>query len=64
MVQQQSISVDACRFWRAVGNQIQNSGGVFDTLPATIQGNLANINDPKEQVWAFLELRSGGFKEL
>ena len=52
-VQQQSISVDAYKFWRAIGNQIQSSGGVFDTPPATIQGNVVNINDPKEQVLGF-----------
>jgi Domain of unknown function (DUF4249) len=53
LVQQQSISADAYKFWRAVGNQVQNSGGVFDTPPASIPGNVVNVNDPQEQVLGF-----------
>jgi len=53
MVKQQSITEGAYKFWSAVYDQLNNTGGVFDKSPATIQGNVFNVNDPTEQVLGY-----------
>lgn len=50
LIEQQSISKDAYEFWETVDTQINNTGGIFDTPPATVRGNIYNTENPNEQV--------------
>jgi hypothetical protein len=43
----------AYRYWKNVKAQINNVGGVFDSPPSIIQGNVKNVNHPEEQVLGF-----------
>ena len=53
LAQQQSLTKEAYNFWNKVRGQLNNSGGVFDTPPVLIQGNIYNVNTPDEQVLGY-----------
>lgn len=50
MVKQYSISQETYKFWSAIQAQALNSGGMFDTTPQSVRGNISNINDTNEEV--------------
>ncbi|MBD2703233.1 DUF4249 domain-containing protein [Spirosoma sp. BT702] len=52
-VQQQSISKGAYEFWKSVKGLVNNTGGLFDTAPATVRGNLRCTNDPATAVYGY-----------
>lgn len=52
-VEQKSLSKENYFYWKEIDSQINNSGGIFDTPPANIQGNIYNLTDPNEQVLGF-----------
>lgn len=52
-VDQKSLTKENYFYWKEIDGQINNSGGIFDTPPANIQGNIYNVNDPKDQVLGF-----------
>jgi hypothetical protein len=52
-IEQKSLSKENYFYWKEIDSQINNSGGIFDTPPATVQGNVTNTTDPKEQVLGF-----------
>lgn len=53
LIQQQSLSKSAYLFWSKARSQLANSGGIFDTPPVPIQGNMYNVNDADEQVLGY-----------
>ena len=55
-VRQLSISKDSYEYWRRVSELVNNTGSVFDSPPAPIQGNLYNVNDPDEVVLGYFEV--------
>jgi hypothetical protein len=48
-----SMTETAHKYWKTIKAQISNVGGIFDNPPATIQGNIRNINNSEEQVLGF-----------
>ncbi len=52
-VEQMSISRNAYSFWKAVSEQINNTGGIFDKPPVAIKGNMVSVTNPEEQVLGF-----------
>ncbi|NUO01288.1 MAG: DUF4249 domain-containing protein [Saprospiraceae bacterium] len=50
IIEQHALQERAYRFWNSVVGQTNNTGGIFDNPPASIPGNIANINDAEEQV--------------
>ncbi|MVM37815.1 DUF4249 family protein [Spirosoma sp. HMF3257] len=52
-VQQQAISKGAYEFWKSVKGLVNNTGGLFDAAPSTVQGNLHCVNDPTTLVYGF-----------
>lgn len=52
-VQQYSISADAYRFFKILESQTQSSGGLTDTPPAPLVGNIKNLSNSEEQVVGF-----------
>jgi hypothetical protein len=50
MVKQYSISEATYKFWNTIQTQALNSGGLFDSTPQSIKGNIVNPNDANEEV--------------
>ncbi|GAB3166171.1 hypothetical protein GCM10027291_11170 [Telluribacter humicola] len=55
-VEQQSISRDAYVYWKATRQMLQNTGGVFDSAPTAVPGNIVCTTDPDEQVFGLFEV--------
>lgn len=55
-VRQLSIAKESYDYWRRVRELVNNTGSVFDSPPAPIQGNLYNVNDPDEVVLGYFEV--------
>jgi hypothetical protein len=51
--EQQSLSRDAYKFWKALEEQSKNVGGIFDKPPATVRGNMFSLNDENEVVLGY-----------
>lgn len=52
-----SLTEDAYTFWSQI-DQISSVGTIFDTPPAPVQGNMFNVNDPKEKVLGYFSAMS------
>jgi hypothetical protein len=53
LVRQFSISNDAYNYWNTLQLQTQNTGGLYETQPASITGNIHCITNPDETVLGF-----------
>lgn len=56
LIEQMSLSRKAYNFWRNVDQQANNSGGIFDTAPAAIRGNLKNVNDNSDIILGYFQV--------
>ena len=52
-VQQQAISAGAYQFWKSVKGLVNNTGGLFDAAPATVQGNIRCVSDSTTAAYGF-----------
>lgn len=52
-VQQQALSKGAYAFWKSVRQLVNNTGGLFDAAPTTVQGNLRCVSDTAERVYGY-----------
>ena len=52
-VQQQRLSKAGFAFWQSVKGLVQQNGGLFDTAPATVRGNLRCTSSPEVAVYGF-----------
>ena len=57
-VYQQAITKEAFEYWSLVQAVSVQEGTVFDTPPASIPGNIVNVNDESDKVLGFFELTS------
>ncbi|MBN2349215.1 MAG: DUF4249 domain-containing protein [Bacteroidales bacterium] len=53
LVKQYSLSDAAYEFWNKVKKQVQESGGLYETQPERILGNIKCISNPEEMVLGF-----------
>lgn len=53
IVKQFGLTEAAYNYWNNVRKNIDQSGSIFDVPPATVRGNLRNINDPDEVVYGY-----------
>jgi len=53
LVWQHSLSSDAYRYWEIVKSQSGDSGGLYETQPASATGNIYNSNHPEEKVLGY-----------
>ena len=58
LVKQYSLSNTAYDYWFEVQKQSQESGGLYETQPARIRGNISNVNDQEELVLGFFHASS------
>ena len=49
------MTQNAYNYWFEIDEIANNVGGLFDTPPATIRGNIYNINDESELVLGYFE---------
>ena len=49
-VQQQSLSVESYDYWQRMNDQAAESGGMYEKQPASVQGNIYNMNNPDDVV--------------
>lgn len=52
-LKQYSVSQEAYRFLRLIKQQADVNGSIFDPPPATIRGNMLNLDDPEEVVLGY-----------
>ncbi|MES2838643.1 MAG: DUF4249 domain-containing protein, partial [Bacteroidota bacterium] len=52
-VEQKVLTKENYIYWKEIDGQINNSGGIFDTPPANIHGNIYSETDSNEQVLGF-----------
>lgn len=57
-IKQQSLTPSAFRYLKLLTEQSQNNGGLADTPPAALVGNVRNINDPNETVGGYFMVSS------
>ena len=53
LVQQQSLSVVAYEYWQRQNEQSIGSGGLYETIPTQIQGNITSVFDEEEVVLGY-----------
>jgi hypothetical protein len=56
LIKQMSLSRDAYNYWLSVDAQANNSGGIFDTAPGTIRGNIKNLSDEQQPMLGFFQV--------
>ncbi|AKD58545.1 hypothetical protein SD10_14870 [Spirosoma radiotolerans] len=52
-VEQQALSRSAYQFWKSVRQLTNNTGGLFDAAPSTVQGNVKSVSNPDELVYGY-----------
>ncbi len=52
-IRQYSLSPSGFSFWQKVDRVVNQSGGIFDSPPGAVQGNIRNLNDPNEKVLGY-----------
>lgn len=55
-IRQTSISKTSYDYWRKIRELVNNTGSVFDTPPAPINGNIKNVNNSDEVVLGYFEV--------
>jgi hypothetical protein len=63
-VAQFSMSREAYQFWRLYDEQSSRTGTIFDPLPAPIQGNVINLNDPNDFALGYFEVSGASRKRI
>lgn len=58
LVKQYSLSNAAYDYWSQLQKQSQESGGLYETQPARVRGNISNVNDHEEVVLGFFNASS------
>lgn len=56
IINQQSISKETYEYWDKINRLTNQTGSIFDLIPAGIPGNVYNVNDPEEVVLGYFEL--------
>ncbi len=63
-IEQHSISKDAFLFFELLNNQISIDGNIFDPPPATIRGNMINLENPDESVIGYFRASDVAVKSI
>jgi hypothetical protein len=56
LVKQYSLSDTAYYYWNQLKKQNEETGGLYETQPAQIRGNISNINDDNEIVLGYFNV--------
>jgi hypothetical protein len=58
IVNQYSLSEEEYYYWEKIQKIFQQSGGLYDIIPMTVQGNISCIENPEEQVLGYFSVSS------
>jgi len=58
MIDQFSLNEDEYRYWEKIGKIAQESGGLYDVTPMTIEGNIHPLDDPEGKVLGYFSVSS------
>jgi hypothetical protein len=61
-VRQFTLDQEAYEYWQKINEVSNPQGTIFDVIPAGVQGNLYNIDDPDELVLGYFEVASSTLK--
>ncbi|HVN58658.1 MAG TPA: DUF4249 domain-containing protein [Bacteroidales bacterium] len=64
LVSQYSVSEDEFNFWTKVKNVTQDVGGLYDVIPASINGNITCVEDPSRQVLGYFSVSGKATKRI
>ena len=64
LVRQYALSDKAYDYWARIREQNQESGGLYETQPDRVPGNLHHVNDPDQQVLGYFNLSSVSEKRI
>lgn len=64
LANQYSISQDEFQYWEKLKNFTEDVGGLYDQVPAYIQGNISSLNDPGEQVLGYFSASAKTSKRI
>ncbi len=64
LVRQYGISQNEFEYWSALSNTNEVTGGLFDSLPEQVTGNITCVNDPNEIVFGFFSASSLAEKRM
>ncbi|MDW7691823.1 DUF4249 domain-containing protein [Flammeovirgaceae bacterium SG7u.111] len=63
-ISQSSLTAEAYQYWKQVKSQQENTGSVFEPAPATILGNVYNVEDPDEVVFGWFGASAITYKKV
>jgi hypothetical protein len=58
LIRQYSMSDEAYDYWLELKTQSQETGGLYETQPPQVTGNIYNIDDPEERVLGYFNVSS------
>lgn len=58
LVKQYSISPREYNFWESMRQVSEGSGGIYDTQPYAVAGNIHNVDDPSDKVLGYFTVSS------
>jgi hypothetical protein len=64
LIKQYSLSDTAYYYWNQLKKQNEETGGLYETQPAQIRGNISNINDNDEIVLGFFNVSGVSEKRI
>ena len=64
LVNQYSVSEDEYHYWEKLQNLSEQVGGLYDLIPASIQGNVYSTNNPNEKVLGYFSVSATSSKRI
>ncbi len=64
LVNQYSLSQDEFDYWEKLQNVIQDVGGLYDIIPASVPGNIFCVENPTEKVLGYLSVSAKTSKRI
>lgn len=58
LVDQYSLNEDEFRYWEKIEKMSEESGGLYDETPMTVEGNMRRLEDPAEKVMGYFSVSS------
>lgn len=64
LTRQFSLSEDEFDYWSRLKSISEETGGLYDVIPASVKGNIYNVDDPYEQVLGFFSVSAMTSKRI
>ena len=64
LIRQYALTDKSYDYWYQIQQQNQESGGLYESQPDRVPGNLHNVNDPDQQVLGYFNLSSVSEKRI